>query len=542
MTLKPPSPGANLAPGYRLDRYELLAPIAQGGMASVWIARQTGKHGFEKLVAIKTILPQYANDVRFQTMFLDEAHIAAGIEHVNVAQILDLGEEHDVLYIVMEFVDGDALSKINRACEKRATPIPPGVLLRVLADACGGLHAAHELRAKDGSELHVVHRDVSPQNILVSNKGVAKVIDFGIAKARDRAAGETGTGLLKGKIHYMPPEQALGKAVDRRADVWAVGAILYHLLANRLPFDAENQLGTLHLLTSGRPPIPLPPHVPAPIKDVVRRAMAFDVDKRFATCAEFQRAIEDAMALANCRATTHDVASFLTLNVGDRQEQRKQAIELALKAAADRKRMQSLLKPPSADSSSGLSNVDVQGALRALSSSGLGSEPGGPPGSSSGTSPHGVSSPSMTSNATLGSAAVETPLSIPGIEPAARRRRALVFAGAGLGAVAVVLVAILAGRGRSTPTPASGGETTEPPKPHVEAHTEPTETARPAPTAPPTATQPTADPSASAEPTAKAPPPLATIKPGSPWPKASAKPPSTAAPTATVKKKVDDGF
>ncbi|MGH7281164.1 MAG: serine/threonine protein kinase, partial [Polyangiaceae bacterium] len=238
-----------LEPGSRLDRYELLCPIAHGGMALVWLARLVGKHGFEKLVAIKTILPEFAADTRFQQMFLDEARIASGIEHVNVAQILDLGEQHDILYIVMEWVDGDSLSKLHRAVERRGERIPLGILLRIVADACGGLHTAHDLTDKTGRALGVVHRDVSPQNILVSSKGNAKLIDFGIAKALVRLSGETNAGLLKGKIQYMAPEQAMGRPLDRRADVWAAGACLYYLLSGVPPFDGENQLATLHLLT-----------------------------------------------------------------------------------------------------------------------------------------------------------------------------------------------------------------------------------------------------------------------------------------------------
>src|SRR5450755_951702 len=137
---------SQLAPGYKLDRYELLCPIAEGGMASVWVARQRGKHGFEKLVAIKTILPKFAADPRFQEMFLDEARIASRIEHLNVAQIFDLGEENEILYLVMEYVEGDALSKLNRACQREGVRIPTGVILRVLSDTCAGLHEAHEMK------------------------------------------------------------------------------------------------------------------------------------------------------------------------------------------------------------------------------------------------------------------------------------------------------------------------------------------------------------------------------------------------------------
>ncbi len=325
-----------LEPGHRLDRYELLCPIAHGGMASVWLARFVGKHGFEKLVAIKTILPEYASDTRFQQMFLDEARIASGIEHVNVAQILDLGEQHEVLYIVMEWVDGDSLSKLHRSVDARGDRVPLGVTLRLLADTCGGLHAAHELTDKTGKLLGVVHRDVSPQNILVSNKGNAKLIDFGIAKALDRISGDTNAGLLKGKIQYMAPEQSRGGALDRRADVWAAGAVLYYLLSGRPPFDGENQLATLHMLTSGQPPPPLPDDVPAPVRDLTFRALAHNAVDRTASAADLQRQLEHAMLLCGVYTTSTDVSAFVAKELGSRAEARKQAIEVALAAAAER--------------------------------------------------------------------------------------------------------------------------------------------------------------------------------------------------------------
>src|ERR1700690_1229228 len=149
-----------LRAGYRLDRYELLCPIATGGMASVWLARLRGKRGFEKLFAVKTIRTELVDDARFQEMFLDEARIASGIQHPNVAQILDLGEQDDVLFIVMEWVDGDSLAKIRRLLAKRDAKLPVGIVLRLLADACAGLHAAHELKNDNGDPLEIVHRDV----------------------------------------------------------------------------------------------------------------------------------------------------------------------------------------------------------------------------------------------------------------------------------------------------------------------------------------------------------------------------------------------
>ena len=358
----PAQTSSPLMPGYFLDRYELLCPLADGGMASVWVARLRGKHGFEKLVAVKTILPQFAADEQFQQMFLDEARIASRIEHANVAQILDVGEQHDITYLVMEWVDGDSLSRLNRALKKKNVALPMNVLLRIVADACGGLHAAHELRDDKGALLGVVHRDVSPQNILVSARGMAKLIDFGIAKARDRMVGETNAGLLKGKIHYMPPEQALGGVVDRRADVFAVGAILYHLLAGAPPFDGPNQLAVLHRLSSRQPPMPLPSSVPAPVSALVKRALSYSPEARFATAAELQAAIESAMIESKLTCTQALVADFVTVHGATRTASRKEAIDLALSAAAERARMRDVLRPNPDKSATGVlaSGADFQ--------------------------------------------------------------------------------------------------------------------------------------------------------------------------------------
>ena len=326
-------------------------------MASVWIARQRGKHGFEKLVAIKTILPQYASDERFRQMFLDEARIASRIEHFNVARTLDLGEEHDVLYLVMEYIDGDSLSKLRRSCAKAGIAVPHSILLRILADACSGLHEAHELKGQDGRPLDIVHRDISPHNILVGTKGAAKVIDFGIAKARDRMAGETNAGVLKGKIQYMAPEQALGRPVDRRADLWAVGATMYHLLTGKPPYEADNTLGTLHLLTSGRPPLPLPPSVHPSIAAVARKALTSAPEARYQTAAQMRDAMEAAMVEARAVASQADVGSFLVQQLADRTAKRRQVIDIAIAAATERHRVEEVLRPQIDRTGSGLTGA-----------------------------------------------------------------------------------------------------------------------------------------------------------------------------------------
>src|SRR5450432_768547 len=313
-------------------------------MASVWIARHTGKHGFEKFVAIKTVLPKCASDARFQQMFQDEARIASRIEHANVAQILDVGEQHEITYLVMEYVDGESLSTVHRTLTKKGMRVPPGVVLRVMADVCGGLHTAHELREEDGQLLGVVHRDVSPQNVLVSTKGIAKLIDFGIAKARDRIAGDTNAGQVKGKIRYMAPEQAVGGAIDRRADLWAVGAILYHLLSGKPPYDGENDVQALMVLTSGRPPVPLPATVHPAIAAVVKRALTASVDGRFSTAAEMQQAIEDAIVEAKVATNSAAVSAFLVEHVAERAKKRKEAIAIGVKAAAERERYAEIMR------------------------------------------------------------------------------------------------------------------------------------------------------------------------------------------------------
>ena len=325
-----------LRAGYRLDRYELLCPIASGGMATVWLARLRGKRGFEKLFAIKTIRTELVDDPRFQEMFLDEARIASGIQHPNVAQILDLGEQEDVLFIVMEWVDGDSLAKIRRLLAKRDAKLPLGVVLRVMADACGGLHAAHELRDERGARLEIVHRDVSPHNILVASSGAVKVIDFGIAKAQNRLQGETRTGIVKGKVQYMAPEQVKkGALVDRRADVWSLGICLHELVAGNLPYGGEDEVGVIRMLMSDEAPT-ISPDIPEPIARVLERSMVVDPDDRFPTAAGMQRAVETAMKELGVSASGEDIAAFLRSELPEPARRRRDAVGKAIDEARER--------------------------------------------------------------------------------------------------------------------------------------------------------------------------------------------------------------
>ncbi len=322
---------SQLQPGYRLDRYELLCPLAYGGMASVWLARFGGRLGFERLVVIKMILPQYSQDPRFQEMFLDEARIASLIEHANVARILDVGEHESSYFMVMEWVDGDSLSKILRTAEQRKQRIPTGIALRICADAAAGLHAAHELRGReDGQLMGVVHRDVSPQNILVANTGATMLIDFGVAKARDRVSQETSAGQLKGKVRYMAPEQAIGREIDRRADVWSLGAVLFEMLAGVPPYDGPNEIATLHKLTSGQKPAPLPPGIPSKVRTILDRALAFSAEHRYGTALEMNLALEAALVDIGEATSMAVVGHFTAQLLAERKAARKRAVDVAL--------------------------------------------------------------------------------------------------------------------------------------------------------------------------------------------------------------------
>jgi len=335
------SPSVNarttLAPGDRLDRYELLCVLAQGGMGTVWLARITGKHGFERLVALKTILPTYSHDQQFGAMFLDEAKIAAQIDHENVARILEIGEDGGLLYYAMELIDGESLRKVYRDVRTADVMFPMGVALRIVADACAGLHATHELVGEDGHPLQVVHRDVSPQNLLVTVRGTTKLIDFGVAKAASRRSEETEAGTLKGKLEYMAPEQARGEPLDRRADVYGLGAVLYELLAGRAVRDTGEgrQLAALHELMTGVPYPPLPATVPHLVRDIVDRALSRDPAMRWGTAEELRRALEQAMLATGQAATAEDVASVLSHFSRERTAKRKDAIERAMRAATE---------------------------------------------------------------------------------------------------------------------------------------------------------------------------------------------------------------
>ena len=279
--------------GKKLGRYEMLAQLAAGGMATVYVARAQGVAGFERLVAIKVLHPHLAHDDEFISMFLDEARLAARIRHPNVVPTLDISDSQgDGYFLVMEYIEGDHLGALLREAARGTSRLTPAVTLRIVVDALEGLSAAHTLKDGDGKPLTIVHRDISPHNILLGTDGVARITDFGVAKAEVRLS-STRDGQFKGKLAYMAPEQASNGTADQRSDLFSMGIVLWESLTGRRLFRADNNGELLNRLLNA--PIPAPSdYVPelVPLDPVMRKALARDPAQRYQTAAEFVEAIE----------------------------------------------------------------------------------------------------------------------------------------------------------------------------------------------------------------------------------------------------------
>ena len=285
------------SPPRALGRYVLYDQIASGGMATVHLGRLRGSVGFTRTVAIKRMRPQIADDPESLSMFLDEARLAARIHHPNVVPTLDVVSADGELFIVMEYVRGESLSRLLHAVAAKGDRIAPEMVATIMVGVLHGLHAAHEAKNEDGQPLGVVHRDISPHNILVGVDGAPRVVDFGIAKAIGRAQ-TTREGQLKGKLAYMSPEQVEGKAT-RATDVYAASVVLWEALTGRRLFDGQNDAQTLDLLLEGcaEPPSAHAPGLPAALDAATLRGLSVDPEKRFATAREMARALEDAIPL-----------------------------------------------------------------------------------------------------------------------------------------------------------------------------------------------------------------------------------------------------
>jgi serine/threonine protein kinase len=293
--------------------YTFVKKLATGGMAEVWQATQRGIGGFNRPVVIKRILPHLADQPEFVQMFLNEARIAARFSHPNIAQIFDLGEADGAYYIAMEYVHGHDLSQVMRRAVELASWIGRPTAFRIVADACAGLYYAHTRLDEQGRPLKVVHRDISPQNIILSFDGAVKLLDFGIAKAADQV-GLTKNGALKGKFSYMAPEQAGGRPLDARTDIFAMGLVLYELVTGVPAIRRDSELATLQaaIACDIRPPSAVA-ELPSSIDEVVMRALARDPADRYEDARKFQLALEQDLVAEGTIATSVQVSELMGL-------------------------------------------------------------------------------------------------------------------------------------------------------------------------------------------------------------------------------------
>jgi serine/threonine protein kinase len=292
--------------------YYLLDKIAVGGMAELFRAQQRGVQGFQKIVAIKRILPHMVDNEDFVTMFIDEAKLAAQLTHPNIVQIFDLGKAGSSYYIAMEYVNGRDLRTLLRKAKEYGKPFPEAVAGFVIMKVASALDYAHRKRGFDDRELKLVHRDVSPQNVLISTEGAVKLVDFGIAKAATKAS-HTVAGALKGKLLYMSPEQALGQPLDNRSDLYSLGLVLFEMLTGERCFQADSEMGVLEKVRMGKigDLRAINPEVSPEMADIVNRALHKGVDQRYASARLLERDLRDLLMKRGHIPAEHDIAEYL---------------------------------------------------------------------------------------------------------------------------------------------------------------------------------------------------------------------------------------
>jgi serine/threonine protein kinase len=326
-------PAGTLVPRDARDfgKYELIAKIATGGMAEIFLARGSRNSANKKdLIVLKRILPHLAEDEHFVTMFRDEAELAAQLIHRNVCHVHEFGEFAGTWFIAMEYLHGVPLSRMMTRLSKAGKMLDHRVVAGIIVQACEGLHAAHEAKGPDGTLLNVVHRDVSPPNIMVTGDGTVKLLDFGIAKARG-ANSRTRTGTVKGKNAYMSPEQILGKPLDRRSDVFALAIVMYEMLAIKRLFHRDSDFLTFKAITEE--PIPdireRRPDMPPGMRAALLQAMARDPNGRFDTAMAFGNAIRNSVATLGGPATPQDLARLLFTDFSDEMAARDEILKAA---------------------------------------------------------------------------------------------------------------------------------------------------------------------------------------------------------------------
>jgi len=295
----------------KFGKYQLLQKIAVGGMAELYRSKVTREHGFEKLVAIKKILPHLTDQGNLVKAFIDEAKLAALLQHENIVQIYDFGSFGDEYFIAMEYLFGKDLRKLTQKAKATATPLSLENTLYIVSRICAGLDYSHNLKDLQGRPLNIIHRDINPQNIFLTYEGQVKIIDFGIAKAASHNS-HTHEGLIKGKLAYMSPEQATGKTIDHRSDIFSSGVILYELLAGRRMFEGET-MEVYSLVREARyePLGKLRPDLPARLHEIVEMALAKEPDQRYQTCGEMLADLEECIFEMAARPNTRSFANFI---------------------------------------------------------------------------------------------------------------------------------------------------------------------------------------------------------------------------------------
>ena len=306
--------------GVRLGRYLVLKHLASGGMADVLLGRSEGIEGFERHVVLKRIRPEHARDQRFIRMFLDEARVAANLHHQHIVQVHDVGESAGEYFIAMEYLHGEDVRTLLATTSSARQHVPLGHAIAIVSAAAAGLHYAHERRGPDRRPLGIVHRDVSPSNILVGYDGSVKIVDFGIAKIAMRE--ETRSGGLKGKVSYMSPEQCKCAEIDRRSDVYALGVVLYELCTMTRLFQGDNDYLVMDQIVNGRVPLPRVrrPDLPNELSVIIMRAIATDPDRRYATADELRLVLDQYANHFKLTAPTSSIAAYMRKQFGEKPE------------------------------------------------------------------------------------------------------------------------------------------------------------------------------------------------------------------------------
>jgi serine/threonine-protein kinase len=439
--------------GGAFAKYRPIAELGQGGMAQVFLALASGPAGFNKLVVIKQIREQFADDPEFLTMFLDEARLAARLNHPNVVQTNEVGGDGKRFYICMEYLEGQPLNRIfSRVGPARGLTL--GMSLRILVDALAGLHHAHELLDFDGNPLHVVHRDATPHNIFVTYAGQVKVVDFGIAKALSSSA-ETRTGVLKGKVAYMAPEQAMGEKVDCRADIFSVGMILWEVLTGKRLFKGMPDVAVLQKIVNGTLPSPttVKPDVHPELDAICMKALAHKREDRYASAADMGAALEAAVDALGEKGSVRDAGRLIDQFFSGERARIKQLVEAQ---AVEGRALQdpSTFDPRLSGSGPKLPVFDDQKTVESISGSAV-REPGSGP-----TRSGQVERPSGPSTLTAATAQA------PSVQGAGKTRLYAAMGAAAIGAA--VTVAFISGRGNggAAAVPSAAPAADAPPKTH----------------------------------------------------------------------------